>query len=71
MQRPMPFTRPIRIPRPGRMRGAVIFLTCMSSETIYPPPPVFLPGTLSVGPLVIGVMEGAAERSASQLWAAS
>lgn len=47
--------------------GAVSFLTDASSEMIYPILPLFLTVTLGAGPVVLGVIEGIAESTASLL----
>ena len=50
-----------------RALGVVSFLTDVSSEMIYPLLPVFLTQTLGAGAVVLGVIEGVAESTASLL----
>ena len=47
--------------------GAVSFLTDLASEMIYPLLPLFLFTALGAGPFALGVIEGAAESTASLL----
>ena len=51
------------------MMGLVSLFTDASSEMIYPLLPVFINGlvTLSMAPLIVGLMEGIAESTASLL----
>ena len=60
-------------PRSSLLRGNVLWLSVVSllndtaSEMIYPLLPLFLAGTLGVGPAVLGAVEGAAESASSLL----
>ncbi|MBI3600446.1 MAG: MFS transporter, partial [Nitrospinae bacterium] len=47
--------------------GFVSLLTDVSSEMIYPLLPIFLTAVLGAGPVFIGIIEGAAESTASIL----
>lgn len=60
-----------RLPQTVVALGAVSLLTDLSSEMIYPLLPVFLSSVMGAGALVIGVIEGAAEATASMLKVAS
>ncbi len=62
---------PRALPRNVRALGAVSFLTDVSSEMIYPLLPAFLIGTLGAAAAFVGVIEGAAEATASALKLAS
>jgi MFS family permease len=53
------------LPRTVRTLGAVSLLTDASSEMIYPLLPSFLATTLRAGPAFLGLVEGAAETTAS------
>jgi MFS family permease len=66
------------MPATGRSLGRnvialtmVSFFTDVSSEIIYPLLPLFLTGTLGAGATVVGLIEGAAETTASVLKVAS
>lgn len=59
------------LPRTVVVLGWASFFTDFSGEMIYPLLPVFLAGTLGAGPLPLGVIEGAAEATASLLKAVS
>ena len=59
--------RPSRLPRTVLALGVVSFFTDLSSEMIYPLLPVFLATVLGAGALSLGVIEGAAESTASLL----
>jgi MFS family permease len=56
-----------RLPRAVFALGVVSFFTDLSSEMIYPLLPVFLVTVLGAGALSLGVIEGAAESTASLL----
>jgi MFS family permease len=62
---------PVRLPRAVIVLGIASLLTDLSSEMIYPLMPAFLMGVLGAGALAIGVIEGAAETTASALKVAS
>jgi MFS family permease len=69
MSAPPPPAAPPRL-RLGRnvlALAAVSFLTDVSSEMIYPLLPVFLAGTLGASASLVGLIEGAAETTASLL----
>ena len=55
------------LPRTVLVLGLVSFFTDLSSEMIYPLLPLFLAGVLGAGAAVLGVVEGAAEATASLL----
>lgn len=59
------------LPRTVRALALVSFLTDLSSEIIYPLLPLFLTTTLGVSARMVGVIEGAAESTASLLKLAS
>lgn len=59
--------RPARLPRTVLALGAVSFWTDLSSEMIYPLLPVFLSATLGASTVALGMVEGAAESTASLL----
>ncbi|HEX2779388.1 MAG TPA: MFS transporter [Gemmatimonadaceae bacterium] len=66
-----PAASPRRLPRTVRALALVSLLTDASSEMIYPLLPLFLTSVLHAGPGAIGVIEGAAETTASLLKLAS
>ena len=55
------------LPRTVLVLGLVSLFTDLSSEMIYPLLPLFLAGVLGAGAAVLGVVEGAAEATASLL----
>ncbi len=56
-----------KLPRNVIMLGLVSFFTDVSSEMIYPLIPLFLVQTLGASPVVLGLIEGIAEATASLL----
>ncbi len=62
---------PVQLPRTVKALAAVSFFTDASSEMIYPLLPAFLTATLGVGAAWVGVIEGAADATASLLKLAS
>src|SRR4051812_18928602 len=56
-----------RIPRNVLLLGLVSLFTDMSSEMLYPITPIFLTSILGASPAIVGVVEGAAESTASLL----
>jgi len=62
-----PATRPIELRRNVFILGWVSFFSDISSEMIYPLLPLFLVNVLGAPALVIGLIEGVAESTASLL----
>lgn len=60
-----------RLPRTVVVLGIASLFTDMSSEMIYPLLPLFLTTTLGASALVLGIIEGVAETTASVLKIAS
>ena len=56
-----------RIPRNVLLLGLVSLFTDMSSEMLYPITPIFLTSVLGASPAIVGIIEGAAESTASFL----
>lgn len=56
-----------RIPRNVLLLGLVSLFTDMSSEMLYPITPIFLTSVLGASPAIVGIIEGAAESTASLL----
>jgi MFS family permease len=56
-----------RIPRNVLLLGLVSLFTDMSSEMLYPITPIFLTKILGASPAIVGIIEGAAESTASLL----
>ncbi|MBI5599991.1 MAG: MFS transporter [Gemmatimonadetes bacterium] len=63
--------KPARLPRTVKALAAVSFFTDASSEMIYPLLPAFLTATLGASAAWVGIIEGAADATASLLKLAS